>query len=109
NERPVQAGDAVHAGTHDPEVVRHEDHGEAELILEGAEEIVETTFALRVHARRWLVHDEEVRLRRDCFRNEHALLLPAGEGADPSVLKTRKPTELNGAVRGVPVLGPEPD
>ena len=65
--------------TDDVEVVRDEDVGEPELVLEILEEVQDLRLDRDVERRDRLVADDQLRVDRECARDADALPLAAGE------------------------------
>src|SRR5712691_6538886 len=108
HERAIQAGHAIHARADDAEIVRNEDDRQPEFAFQLPEEVVEPPLALRVHARGGFVHDQEFGARRDCLRDEHPLLLAAGQRTDPPVLEAREAAQRDRRAGRVPILLAKP-
>src|SRR5439155_2595789 len=72
----------VEVARHGRQLVGDEQHPGAVLRDEVHQGVAEPTLRLRVDSRDGLVEDEQLRLARECTRDERALLLPAGELVD---------------------------
>src|SRR5437879_2327743 len=80
---PVEAGELGHFLGDHAYVVADQDEGDLALAIQVVEQGIERGLRLGVDAARRLVQDEQLGVGDEGARNEHALLLPRGQRADP--------------------------
>ena len=80
---PVEAGELGHFLGDHADVVADQDEGDLALAIQVVEEGIERGLRLGVDAARRLVQDEQLGVGDEGARDEHALLLPRGQRADP--------------------------
>jgi hypothetical protein len=100
----VEHRHAVGDAHDDAHVMLDEQHGEPLLLAQPADERREVRRLLRVHARRRLVEQEQLRLRRERARDLEAALVAVREVLPDLVVLAAKPRELEQLARTLPRL-----
>src|SRR3989338_1039204 len=77
--RPVHAENGVRMAVDEMKVVGNEEERELMFVLEPVERLVDLFFARDVHARRWLVEEQDIRLADQGECDHGALELPRGQ------------------------------
>ena len=80
---PVEAGELGHFLGDHADVVADQDEGDLALAIQVVEQGIERGLRLGVDAARRLVQDEQLGVGDKGARDQHALLLPRGQRADP--------------------------
>ena len=83
----VQTGHLGDVPVDDADVVGDQDDGDAFLLVQAVEKAVEMALGFRIDARRRLVEKQDPGLVDDGPGDEDALLLAAGQAADPPVVE----------------------
>jgi hypothetical protein len=75
----VEDEDAIRETREDSGIVANQDHREAELLPERAEELENFVLCRGVEGSGWFIGDDEGRAAGDRLRDEHALTLPSAQ------------------------------